>query len=138
MEKRISVNEFRSAVRVAQACNPLHIQREKIKQKIAKLAEEYKSYDNQISALEAGIVSLIGLRVEDIVKKVIESGIDVHGNPKKTTKYVGTSLVSYDPVKKQYVITIPDQETQEQPQTTEQEEQEEQVEDNTPEDEEIF
>lgn len=108
MEKRISVNQFRSAVRVAQACNPLMVQRDKVKDKMVKLANEYREYDAQIQSLEAGIVSVIGLRVEDLVKKVVEPGIDANGNPKKTTKYVKTDRVSYDDVKKQYVITLPD------------------------------
>lgn len=102
------MNQFRSAVRVAQACNPLMVQRDKVKDKMVKLANEYREYDAQIQSLEAGIVNVIGLRVEDLVKKVVEPGIDANGNPKKTTKYVKTDRVSYDDVKKQYVITLPD------------------------------
>lgn len=106
MEKRISVNEFRSAVRVAQACNPLIIKRDSFLKKIEKLKEEYETYDAQVKALESGIKSLLGVGVEDIVKKVIESGTDSNGKPTKTTKYLPTDIVAYDKEKKQYIITI--------------------------------
>ena len=64
--------------------------------------------DEQIKALEAGIVQVIGFHVEDLVKKVIESGIDSKGQPVKTTKYLPTDIVSYDAEKKQYVIAVED------------------------------
>ena len=110
MEKRISVNEFRSAVRVAQACNPLIIKRDSFLKKIEKLKEEYETYDAQVKALESGIKSLLGVGVEDIVKKVIESGTDSNGKPTKTTKYLPTDIVTYDKEKKQYIITISEEE----------------------------
>ena len=110
MEKRISYSQFQSVKRVAQACDPLMVKREKVKEKIEKLAAEYKDYDTQIKSLEAGIVQVIGCRVEDIVKKVIEPGVDVNGKTKKTTKYLPTDIVSYDENHKQYVITLPNPE----------------------------
>lgn len=116
MEKRISFDQFQSVKRVAQACNPLVVKRDKIRAKLEALAAEYKDYDTQISSLEAGIKQVVGFRVEDLVKKVIEPGVDVNGMPKKTTKYIPTSIVSYDETKKQYVITTPDIE---EPATTE-------------------
>lgn len=108
MEKRISFDEFQSVKRVAQACNPLMVKREKVKAKIAALAEEYKGYDVQIQALEAGIKQIVGFRVEELVKKVIEPGTDSFGKAIKTTKYLPTDIVSYDSDKKQYVISVPD------------------------------
>lgn len=108
MEKRISYDQFQSVKRVAQACNPLMVKREKIKAKMKALAMEYDNYDTQIASLEAGIKQVIGFRVEELVKKVIEPGIDTNGLPKKTTKYLPTDIVSYDDTKKQYVISIPD------------------------------
>lgn len=110
MEKRISYSQFQSVKRVAQACNPLRDKRDKVEEKIKMYAEEYKGYDAQIKSLEAGIMEVIGCRVEDIVKKVIEPGVDVNGKPKKTTKYLPTDIVSYDEAHKQYVITLPDPE----------------------------
>ena len=107
MEKRISFDQFQSVKRVAQACNPLMVKREKIKAKIEALAKEYKDYDTQIASLEAGIKQVVGFRVEELVKKVIEPGVDANGQPKKTTKYLPTDIVSYDEKHKQYVITIP-------------------------------
>ena len=64
-----------------------------------------------ISALEAGIKSIIGFRTEELVKKVIEPGTDKNGKEIKTTKYVPTDIVTYDKDKKQYVITTPDEES---------------------------
>lgn len=110
MEKRISFDEFQSVKRVAQACNPLKAKRDKVMDKINALQAEYKSYDTQISALEAGIKSIIGFRTEGLVKKVIESGLDKNGKETKATKYVPTDIVTYDKDHKQYVINIPDEE----------------------------
>ena len=107
MEKRISFDQFQSVKRVAQACNPLMVKREKIKTKIEALAKEYKDYDTQIASLEAGIKQVVGFRVEELVKKVIEPGVDANGQPKKTTKYLPTDIVSYDETKKQFIISIP-------------------------------
>lgn len=108
MEKRISYDQFQSVKRVAQACNPLMVKRNKLKEKIKALTKEYCEYDTQIASLEAGIKSVLGFRVEQLIKKVIEPGIDVNGQPKKTTKYLPTDIVSYDADKKQYVISIPE------------------------------
>lgn len=112
MEKRISFDQFQSVKRVAQACNPLMVKREKIKAKIEAFAKEYKDYDTQIASLEAGIKQVVGFRVEELVKKVIEPGVDNNGQPKKTTKYLPTDIVSYDEKHKQYVITISDKDTE--------------------------
>lgn len=109
MEKRISFDEFQSVKRVAQACNPLKVKRDKVMDKINALQAEYKSYDTQISALEAGIKSIIGFCTEELVKKVIEPGVDKNGKETKTTKYVPTDIVTYDKDHKQYVINIPDE-----------------------------
>lgn len=113
MEKRISYSQFQSVKRVAQACDPLIVKKSKLKEKIEKLAAEYKDYDMQIASLEAGIKNVVGFRVEELVKKVIEPGVDQNGQPKKTTKYLPTDIVSYDENTKQYVITTPDEEKEE-------------------------
>ena len=112
MEKRISFDQFQSVKRVAQACNPLMVKREKIKAKIEALAKEYKDYDTQIASLEAGIKQVVGFRVEELVKKVIEPGVDANGQPKKTTKYLPTDIVSYDENKKQFIVSIPDNDSE--------------------------
>lgn len=108
MEKRLSFDQFQSVKRVAQACNPLMMKREKLRVKLEALAAEYKEYDTQIASLEEGIKKITGFRVEHLVKKVIENGVDASGQPKKTTKYLPTSMVTYDEVNKQYIISIPD------------------------------
>lgn len=108
MKKSISFDEFQSVKRVAQACNPLKVKRDKVQAKIEALQAEYNAYDTQISALEAGIKSIIGFRTEELVKKIIVPGTDKNGKEIKTTKYVPTDIVIYDKDKKQYVITVPD------------------------------
>lgn len=108
MEKRISYSQFQSVRSVAKACDPLITKRNKVSEKLNKLMKEYNDYNTQIESLEAGIKSIIGFSVEQLVKKVIEPGVDANGNPKKTTKYLPTSIVSYDEEKKQYVITVED------------------------------
>ena len=113
MEKRISYEMFQSVKRVAQACNPQISKCDGIKKKIQKLEEEYALYDMQIQALEAGIKNATGFRVSELVKKVIEPGVDANGKPKKTTKYLPTDIVKYDNEKRQYVVTIPDRVPQE-------------------------
>lgn len=115
MEKRISFDQFQSVKRVAQACNPLMVKREKIKAKIEALTKEYSDYDTQIASLEAGIKQVVGFRVEELVKKVIEPGVDANGQPKKTTKYLPTDIVSYDENKKQFIVSIPDNDPEEEP-----------------------
>ena len=115
MKKRISFDQFQSVKRVAQACNPLMVKREKIKAKIEALNKEYNDYDTQIASLEAGIKQVVGFRVEELVKKVIEPGVDVNGQPKKTTKYLPTDIVSYDETKKQFIVSIPDNDPEEEP-----------------------
>ena len=115
MKKRISFDQFQSVKRVAQACNPLMVKREKIKAKIEALNKEYNDYDTQIASLEAGIKQVVGFRVEELVKKVIEPGVDANGQPKKTTKYLPTDIVSYDENKKQFIISIPDNDPEEKP-----------------------
>lgn len=115
MEKRISFDQFQSVKRVAQACNPLMVKREKIKAKIEALNKEYNDYDTQIVSLEAGIKQVVGFRVEELVKKVIEPGVDANGQPKKTTKYLPTDIVSYDENKKQFIVSIPDNDPEEEP-----------------------
>lgn len=115
MKKRISFDQFQSVKRVAQACNPLMVKREKIKAKIDALNKEYNDYDTQIASLEAGIKQVVGFRVEELVKKVIEPGVDANGQPKKTTKYLPTDIVSYDENKKQFIISIPDNDPEEEP-----------------------
>lgn len=112
MEKRISFDQFQSVKRVAQACNPLMVKREKIKAKIEALNKEYSDYDTQIASLEAGIKQVVGFRVEELVKKVIEPGVDANGQPKKTTKYLPTDIVSYDENKKQFIVSIPDNDSE--------------------------
>ena len=102
MEKRISFYEFQSVKRVAQACDPLIKKRERVKSQIEKLAEEYKSYDMQIKSLEAGITKVLGLGIEDLVKKIVEP--DAKGN--KVAKYLPTEKVRYDDTAKQYVINM--------------------------------
>lgn len=135
MEKRIPFVQFQSVKSVAKAIDPFLRQKarleaqveglddefktkaeeelkklkERIKTQLAskkeKLEAEIKGTDAQIAAIEAGIVSIIGFHVTDLVKKVIEpndKGI-------KETKYLPTDIVSYDNSTKEFVVTVPDE-----------------------------
>jgi len=117
MEKRISYSQFQSVKCVAKACDPQITKRNNLKEKIEKLAQEYKDCVTQIDSLQAGIVAVIGVPVDALVKKVMEPGVDANGKPKKTTKYLPTDIVSYDEKHKQYVITLPDPEEEKKEET---------------------
>ena len=113
MEKRISYDIFMSVKRVYQACAPLMNKRASVKAKLDKLMADYKSYDDQISSLEAGIKAITGFRVEELVHKVMEDTGKVDpktGKPVKTPKYLPTSIVTYDKANRQFVVTTPDPE----------------------------
>lgn len=110
MEKRISYSQFQQVKSAAKMIDPLQKKMASLMAKMRKVAEEYKENETQVKALEEGIVRILGFHVSDLVKKVIESGVDSKGNPIKTTKYLPTDIVSYDSNKKQYVIQMPDPE----------------------------
>lgn len=99
MEKRISFTQFQSVKTVAKACDPLFRESERLKEQIAKLAEKYKACLTQISALEAGVVQIVGFHVNDLVVRVKDD---------KGTKYIPTDIVKYDEHTKEFVITPPE------------------------------
>ena len=136
MEKRIPFVQFQSVKSVAKAIDPFLRQKSRLEAQIDGLDDEFKvkaeeelkklkerlktqlaakkeklesdiaETDNQIAAIEAGIVSIIGFHVTDLVKKVIEpndKGI-------KETKYLPTDIVSYDTTTKEFVVIVPDEE----------------------------
>lgn len=135
MEKRISFFEYQSVRAVAKAIDPIDKQKNKIQAQIdaldaeyqtkvdqavakvkaamdekkAKLENDLKSKIAHIDALEAGIVKIIGFRVKDLVKKVQEptGKTDSNGRALKETKFVPTSIVSYDEKTKEFVISTP-------------------------------
>lgn len=115
MEKRISFNQFQQVKSAARMIDPLKRKMVPIEKKIKALASEYKAYQTQVDALEAGIVHILGFHVSDLVKKVIEptGATDKNGKPVMVTKYLPTDMVTYDNDKKQFVISVPD--TQEEP-----------------------
>lgn len=106
MEKRISYSQFQQIKSAAKMIDPNMRKIEALKKKIMPLVEEMKQYQALNDSLEAGIVSVIGFHVSDLVKKVIEptgaTGRD--GKPIKVTKYLPTDIVSYDEQRKVYVI----------------------------------
>ena len=115
MTKRISYQQFQSVKSVAKAIDPIMRKVNPLKEKIETLVQEYKGYIAQVDALQAGIVQIVGFPVSDLVKKVIEptGAVGKDGKPIKTTKYVPTDIVSYDEQHKQYIITTPDDSTEE-------------------------
>lgn len=119
MEKRISYSQFQSVKSVAKACDPLMVKKNKLKAKLDAIYEEYNNLSDQVSALEAGILKIIGFHVDDLVKKVIETSQDKNGKEVKVTKYLPTEIVSYDKNNKQYIISVPDEKPSEPQETTE-------------------
>jgi hypothetical protein len=112
MEKRISYSQFQQVKAAAKMVDPLHRKMNPLKAKIEELVSELRGYQTQIDALEAGIVSVLGFHVSDLVKKVIEptgKNDPKTGKPLMSTKYLPTDIVTYDEHKKQYVISIPDE-----------------------------
>ncbi len=111
MEKRISYSQFQQVKSAAKMIDPLQRKMNPLKAKIEALVTELKGYQTQIDALEAGIVTILGFHVSDLVKKVIEptGKTDANGKALMATKYLPTDLVSYDEQHKQYVITTPDE-----------------------------
>lgn len=119
MEKRISYSQFQSVKSVAKACDPLIVKKNKLKAKLDAIYEEYNNLSTQVSALEAGVLQIIGFHVDDLVKKVIETSQDKNGKEVKITKYLPTEIVSYDKDSKQYIISVPDENPSEPQETTE-------------------
>ena len=109
MKKEISYSQFQQVKSAAKMIDPNMRKIEALKKKIMPLVTEMKQYQALNDSLEAGIVSVIGYHVSDLVKKVIEptgaTGKD--GKPIKVTKYLPTDIVSYDEQKKVYVIETP-------------------------------
>ena len=110
MKKEISYSQFQQVKSAAKMIDPNMRKIEALKKKIMPLVAEMKQYQALNDSLEAGIVSVIGFHVADLVKKVIEptgtTGKD--GKPIKITKYLPTDIVSYDEQHKVYVIETPD------------------------------
>lgn len=121
MKKEISYSQFQQVKSAAKMIDPNMRKIEALKKKIMPLVAEMEQYQALNDSLEAGIVSVIGFHVSDLVKKVIEptgaTGKD--GKPIKVTKYLPTDLVSYDEQKKVYVIETKDVPTIEAPTTSE-------------------
>lgn len=110
MEKRISYFEFQSAKSIAKVSASTVAKRDKAEAAIKKAQEEYEKWDQQIKAIEKGIQELTGFRVEQLVKKVVETGIDSKtGKQTKSTKYVPSDIVTFDESTRQYIINIPDE-----------------------------
>jgi len=110
MRKEISYSQFQQVKSAAKMIDPNMRKIEALKKKIMPLVAEMKQYQALNDSLEAGIVSVIGFHVADLVKKVIEptgaTGKD--GKPIKVTKYLPTDIVSYDEQRKVYVIETKD------------------------------
>ena len=106
MKKEISYSQFQQVKSAAKMIDPNMRKIEALKKKIMPLVAEMKQYQALNDSLEAGIVSVIGFHVSDLVKKVIEptGATDKFGKPIKVTKYLPTDIVSYDEQRKVYVI----------------------------------
>jgi hypothetical protein len=109
MKKEISYSQFQQVKSAAKMIDPNMRKIEALKKKIMPLVAEMKQYQALNDSLEAGIVSVIGFHVSDLVKKVIEptGAVGKDGKPIKVTKYLPTDIVTYDEQKKVYVIETP-------------------------------
>lgn len=108
--KTLTVRNFAAIKRTAQNVNPLVVKKNKLKEKVEKLQEEIQDLETEIEGYEGGVVALTdGYMSEDLVTKVVEDSgkVDKEGNPIKVTKYVPTSLVTYDEENKVYIINEP-------------------------------
>lgn len=135
MEKYISVREWATVKRIAQSVQPMVQKKNNIKEKLAKLLEEYKMLNTQIEGFELGIKALCnGLTTEDLVHReinVVEGKFDKDGRPLKKTTFEPNDNISFDKEKNMYVITIPDEEEKkETPEESEEKPQTEETEDN--------
>lgn len=110
MQTTIKVAQYRTLVRVAQACDPEITAKNRCLAKIEALQNEVDQHQKQIDAFDAGVRNLTGFPVEALIRKVIISGTDANGKPTKTTKYVPTDIVTYDEKNKEYIITTPGEE----------------------------
>jgi hypothetical protein len=110
MEKRIKYSQFQQVKNAAKMIDPLKRKMAPLKKKVEALVIELKGYQTQIDALEAGIVQVIGFHVDDLVRKVIEptGKTDANSKPIMQTKYIPTSIVSYDEQHKEFVVTTLD------------------------------
>lgn len=89
--KEFSKFEIATIKRTAQNVAPLVRRKNKIKEQIAKLQEEYDLLNTQQLQWEQAIVTMTGgYTTEDLVEKVVETtnSVDKDGNPVKMTKYV--------------------------------------------------
>ena len=121
MEKRISYREFQTAKNVARTMEPDLRALRKLEAQLQKLANEYRAVKKRIELFEAGIVETTGFHVKDLVVKVVEptNAVDKNCKPVMVTKYKESQYVTYDEVKKEYVVNIPEPENVEMPSTPE-------------------
>ena len=121
MKKEISYSQFQQVKSAAKMIDPNMRKIEALKKKIMPLVAQMKQYQALNDSLEAGIVSVIGFHVSDLVKKVIEptGAVGRDGKPIKVTKYLPTDIVTYDEQKKVYVIETKDAPATEAPITSE-------------------
>jgi len=113
MEKTITVRQFAAIKRVAQNVAPMVQRKQHIRDQIQKLAEEYKSIEEQIECSEMGIKALCGVGTESLVRRVVETvegKTDKDGRPQRKTSYQPLPCLVYDEARNVYTLTIPDKE----------------------------
>lgn len=89
--KKFSKFEIATIKRTAQNVNPMVTKKEKLKEQIDALQEEYEKLTAMQDQYEASIRTMTGgYGTEDLVAKVIETtgALDKNGKPVKITKYV--------------------------------------------------
>ena len=122
MKKTISYAQFQSVKAIAKACNDPMRRRAAAQEKIQKLLEECKEYDNQIESIGAGVFQMTGFHVDDWVKRIEEPTGKFNektGKPLTTIKFVPAKAVSYDEKTRQFTLELPDADAPVVPPTTE-------------------
>ena len=111
MEKRISTRELAAVKRTAMNVAPIVAKKNKAKAMIEKWTEEYNVQEAALAGYESGLMAQLGLRTEQVVTKVVEptGKLDKNGKEIKQTKYILTDNVRYDSEKNEYIVTIKDE-----------------------------
>ena len=105
--KKLTVRNFAAIKRIAQNVNPLVVKKNRMLAQAKKILLEVKEIEEEIKGYEAGVVALTGgYQSEALVTKVVEDTgkVDKDNAPVKVTKYIPTSLVTFNEEENCYYI----------------------------------
>lgn len=105
--KKLTIRNFAAIKRIAQNVNPLVVKKNRMLAQAKKILLEVKEIEEEIKGYEAGVVALTdGYQSEALVTKVVENTgkLDKDNAPIKVTKYIPTSLVTFNEEENCYYI----------------------------------